>query len=231
MNVNKGLDNIQAMMFDLDGTLIDSIPTYFDIMDTILDTVGLPRAPKEQVAEFMTAGLDALKKIIPEEMMDRKEELIQECITVGRKEFRNRFTHEVELFDGVSELFSRLAERNISIGVVTTTQRQVIERKLAPLARKYIKDALDAVVTVEDAPRRKPAPDPLIECARRLNVSPERCVYVGDSHVDIRAGNAAGMMTIGVLTGLDDDKTLQREKPSLILDSVDDIRELFSSER
>ena len=46
----------------------------------------------------------------------------------------------------------------------------------------------------------KPAPDPLIECARRLGLATEQCMYVGDSHVDIRAGNAAGMMTIGVLT-------------------------------
>lgn len=215
------------MMFDLDGTLIDSIPTYFDLMDSILEIVGLPKASKELVAEFMTAGLEALEKMIPEEMMDRKEELIQECITVGRKISWNMFNDKVELIEGVGELFSLLAERNILIGIVTTTQRHVIERKLAPLARNNVKDALDVIVAIEDAPKRKPAPDPLIECARRLDVPPERCVYVGDSHVDIRAGNAAGMITIGVLTGLDDYETLAKEDPSVIRKSVAEIRELF----
>jgi HAD superfamily hydrolase (TIGR01662 family) len=226
MNKQKLL-NIQAMLFDLDGTLIDSIPTYFDLMESILKIVGLPPAPKERVAEFMTAGLEALEKMIPEEMMDRKDELIKECITVGRKISWNMFNDKVALFEGVDELFSLLSERNILIGVVTTTQRHVIERKLAPLARNNVKDALDVVIAVEDAPLRKPAPDPLIECARQLAVQPEKCVYVGDSHVDIQAGNAAGMMTIGVLTGLDDRDTLAKENPSVILESVGEIRGLF----
>jgi HAD superfamily hydrolase (TIGR01662 family) len=225
--MNKDLNNIKAMMFDLDGTLIDSIPTYFQLMETILETVGLPPAPKALVAEFMTAGLEALEKMIPEMMMDRKDELIQECILVGRKLSWNMFNDTVQLFDGARELFSLLAARNILIGVVTSTQRHVIERKLAPLARNNIKDKLDVVIAIEDAPERKPAPDPLIECARRLSVPPEKCVYVGDSHVDIQAGNAAGMMTIGVLTGLDDYKTLEKENPTMILESVGEIRELF----
>lgn len=231
MNTHINLNHIRAMMFDLDGTLIDSVPIYFELMKASLQMVGLPPAPRSVVAEFMTGDLDALGKVIPEEMADRKEELIEECLIAGRRLSRDMFDDKVALIKGVPELFSLLVNRNILIGVVTTTQRRVIDRKLVPLVRNGIKDVLDAVIVIEDAPRRKPAPDPLIECARRMHVAAEKCVYVGDSHVDIRAGNAAGMMTIGVLTGLDDDKTLQREKPSLILDSVDDIRGLFSSER
>ena len=83
------------------------------------------------------------------------------------------------------------------------------------------------VIAIEDSPRRKPAPDPLLECARRLNVAPEQCIYVGDSRVDIRAGTAAGMMTIGVLSGLDNYATLRREHPTMILDSVSDIKKLL----
>jgi HAD superfamily hydrolase (TIGR01662 family) len=228
MNINKDmLLDIRSMMFDLDGTLIDSIPKYFRLMESILEIVGLPPAPKALVAEFMTGGLDALEKMIPEEMMDRKDELIRECITVGRKISWNMFNDKVQLFKGVRELFTLLKDRDILIGVVTSTQRQVIERKLAPLARSNIKDALDVVIAIEDAPLRKPAPDPLIECARRLAVPPEKCVYVGDSFVDIRAGNAADMMTIGVLTGLDDYETLEKENPLIILESVNEIRGLF----
>ena len=155
MDKHIKLKSIQAMMFDLDGTLIDSIPTYFDLMDSILEIVGLPKAPKELVAEFMTAGLEALEKMIPDEMMDRKDELIQECITVGRKISWNMFNDKVQLFEGVGELFSLLSERNILIGVVTTTQRHVIERKLAPLARNNVKDALDVVIEIGRASCRE----------------------------------------------------------------------------
>lgn len=231
MNTHINLDCIRAMMFDLDGTLIDSVPIYFDLMKASLQMVGLPPAPRSVVAEFMTGDLDALGKVIPKEMADRKEELIEACLSAGRRLSKDMFDGKVSLINGVPELFSLLVHRNILIGVVTTTQRRVIDRKLSPLARNGLKDVLDAVIVIEDAPKRKPAPDPLIECARRMHVAAEHCVYVGDSHVDIRAGHAAGMMTIGVLTGLDDNETLQREKPSLILESVDKIRGLFSPER
>ena len=219
--------NIKAMMFDLDGTLIDSVPAYYRLMARILKTVGLPQVPKSIVAEFMTDGLGALEKTIPEEMKDRKDDLIQECITIGRKLSRNMFNDEVNLFQGVKELFDVLTCRKILIGLVSSTEKRYIEKKLAPLARNDIRDTLDMVIAIGDVSKRKPAPDPLLECARRLAIQPEKCVYVGDSRVDIQAGKAAGMITIGVLTGLDNYQTLQRENPTMILDSVRDIRNLF----
>lgn len=226
--MNLGAMDIKSMMFDLDGTLIDSVPAYFQLMKTISDIVGLPRPPKPLVAEFMARGRgDVFEKMIPGDMKDRKEELIQEIMTIGRQMSYDMFRDEVEVFPGVRELFCLLAERGIPIGVVSSTDRRNIEKKLIPLTRIGIKSALAAVIAIEDAPRRKPAPDPLIECARRLLVPPEKCVYVGDSRVDIQAGNAAGMMTIGVLTGLDDTDTLKNENATLIVPSVDDIRGLF----
>lgn len=223
-----GYDNIQAIMFDLDGTLIDSIPAYYKLMAVILKTVGLPEAPKTLVAEFMNNGLKVLEKMIPDEMMEQKDELIRECITVGRSLSRNMYRDKVNLFPGVKELFSILAERSIYIAIVSSTEKKNIERKLDPLDRKGTKNYLDMVIAIEDAPKRKPAPDPLLECARRLSVPPEECVYVGDSRVDIQAGNSAGMRTIGVLTGIDDFETLQRENATMILDSVSNIKGLLA---
>ena len=161
-------------------------------------------------------------------MKDRKDELIQECMTVGRNLSRNMFRDDVELFEGVGELFAMIAERDILIGIVSSTQKENIERKLEPLIRNGLRNYLDVVIAIEDAPKMKPAPDPLLECSRRFGVPPKQCIYVGDSHVDIRAGNAAGMMTIGVLTGLDDYETLNNESPTMILNTVFEIRKLLA---
>lgn len=215
-------------MFDLDGTLIDSVPVYYRLMESILQAVGLPPAPKPVVAEFMLRGRDAMELMIPPHMADQKEELIEKCIRVGRKMSWNMFRDEVDLIPGVSNLFSVVGRRNIPIGVVTSTERSNIERKLTPLARNGIKGALSSVVAIEDAPRRKPAPDPLIVCAEQLAVLPRDCLYAGDSRVDIQAGHAAGMLTVGVLTGLDDRETLAQESPTMILDSVADLIPFFS---
>ena len=135
------------------------------------------------------------------------------------------------MIPGVERLLPLLAARGISIGVVTSTDRRNIDKKLVTLERKGLRTLLEVVIATEDAPRKKPAPDPLLEGARRLDVPAEGCVYVGDSHVDIRAGRAAGMATIGVLTGLDDSATLLREQPTLLLDSVEELCPLFSSEQ
>lgn len=222
------ISTVKSVMFDLDGTLIDSVPVYYRLMESILKAVGLPPVPKPVVAEFMVQGRDALELMIPAEMADRKEELIEQCITVGRRMSWNMFRDEVQVFPGVSRLFSAIGRRNIPIGVVTSTERSNIRRKLTPLVRKGIEGALSSVIAIEDAPRRKPAPDPLIVCADQLAVPPRDCLYVGDSHVDIRAGRAAGMLTIGILTGLDDRETLAHESPTMILDSVADLIPFFS---
>ena len=220
---------VESVLFDLDGTLIDSVPVYFRMMETILDTIGLPPAPRSVVAEFMVGGMSVMERLIPPEMKHRKDEIIREFVIVGKKIARNMFHDEVEVFHGVPELFALLMELEIPIGIVTSTETENIERKLVPLGRKGIKGCLSAVVGIEDAARKKPAPDPLIECSRRLDVDPEKCIYVGDSHVDIVAGNAAGMATVGVLTGLDGLERLKEEDPDMILDSVNDLNVLFQS--
>lgn len=225
--MNLGTMDISCMMFDLDGTLIDSVPGYLNVMKGIFENMGLPQPSQSLVNEFMTRGMVAFEKLIPDEEKHPKEQIVRECLTVGRRLSQEMFSKGVDVFSGVQELFEILAEHTIPIAVVTSTERSGIEKKLLPLVRLGIRDALAAVIVIEDAARRKPAPDPLLVCARRMAVAAEKCIYVGDSTVDIRAGNAAGMRTIGVLSGLDDEVTLKCENPTLILPSVNDIRWLF----
>jgi 2-phosphoglycolate phosphatase len=222
------LEDVQAVFFDLDGTLVDSVPAYFSLMAAMLDAVGLPPAPSTRVAELMTDGLSVLEKMIPVELAHRKDELIAQLLVVGRRMSAEMFRDEIDIIPGVERLFPLLAARDVRIGVVTSTARRAIAMKLGPLERKGLTGFLDVVIATDDAPLKKPAPDPLLEGARRLGVPAHRCIYVGDSHVDIRAGRAAGMLTVGVLTGLDDAETLRREQPSLLLESVERLSALFA---
>jgi HAD superfamily hydrolase (TIGR01662 family) len=221
----KAIRNIEAMMFDLDGTLIDSIPAYFDLLETIFNTLGLPQPEKPLKKDFISRGPVVFEKMIPDQGDLDREAVIQQCFEVGRRLSRDMFRNSVRVFPGVKELFALLTQQGISIGIVSTTEREFIERKLQPLTKENISAAVEVIIAIEDAPRRKPAPDPLIECARRLSAAPERCVYVGDSVVDIRAGKAAGMHTIGVLSGLADIETFHHEQPTMVLESVYDIWE------
>ena len=228
ISLKEKKSSIKAVLFDLDGTLIDSVPAYFKLMESILDAVGLPPASRPMIADFMARGLPAFENMIPAEMHDQKDQLIEECLTIGRKLLKKKLQDDVDLIPGVEKLFHILAQRKIPIGIVSSTMRAYIDIKLEPLAAKGIKKLLSSVVATEDAPRKKPAPDPLIVCARELAVPLQRCVYIGDSNVDIQAGNEAGMLTVGVLTGLHDRETLDREGPTIILDSVADLIPWFT---
>lgn len=216
--------DIRCAIFDLDGTLIDSVPVYFKLMETILEAIGLPPAPKSVVSEFMTGGgLKVIEKLIPPELQRQKGKLIKQFMIVGRQTSQSAFKNWVKVFDGVHPLFIRLSALKIPIGIVTSTERAYIDRKLKPLEKDGLTQYLDAVIAIEDAPRKKPAPDPLLVCSERLGVDVENCIYVGDSHMDIRAANAAGMKAIGVLSGLDDQETLIAEKPCMILENVNEL--------
>ena len=89
-------------------------------------------------------------------------------------------------------------------------------------------DALfEVIITPDDVERRKPAPDPLIACAQQLDLKPVNCVYVGDTATDIKAGKAAGMLTVGVLTGFDEYEILETENPDAIISDVQNLLEVI----
>jgi HAD superfamily hydrolase (TIGR01509 family) len=219
--------DIGSMIFDLDGTLIDSVPAYFGLTEAILARIGLPPAPKQAITKVMVEGMAAVEEMIPSEMMHRKNELIETFIVEGRKELRHLFLNEIEPIPGIEELFGAISNRKTPIGLVSSTHRRFMDLKLSPLKRIGLSEYIQVNIAIEDAPQKKPAPDPLIVCARQLGVPTHRCIYVGDNRIDIQAGNAAGMMTIGVLTGLDDRETLEREGPTMIVDSLAEITPFF----
>ena len=222
------ISDIRCAIFDLDGTLIDSVPAYFQLMESILKAVGLPPAPKQVVSEFMTGGgLKVIEKHIPPNLQHRKDDIIQQFLMVGRHRSRSAFKDRIKVFEGVHPLFVRLSALKIPIGIVTSTERAYVNRKLSLLEKDGLTRYLDVVIAIEDAPRKKPAPDPLLACSERLGVGVKDCIYVGDSHVDIRAANAAGMTAIGVLSGLDDHETLMAERPHMILEKIDELVKVF----
>jgi HAD superfamily hydrolase (TIGR01509 family) len=129
---------------------------------------------------------------------------------------------------GADRLLRDLHGRNVKLGLVTSTLGRFIEFKLIPLKRCGVHDVFDSVITLDDVENRKPSGEPLLECARRLGEKPEKSVYVGDTTGDIVAGRAAGMRTIGVLTGLDDYESLREQDPDVILDSVSQLTQRLS---
>jgi len=218
---------IDAIIFDLDGTLIDSRDIYFKVLEEIFSRLNLPLVSKEIILEIMRKSSKDWGDLFSEETEERRARLVNEAKAIFKEVFPRMFRKDNKMIPGAGKIIRQISSEGVKVGMVTSTHFDYLDGKLDPLKKTGIYDLIESIVCIEDTPKFKPEPDPLIECARRLGVSMDKSVYVGDSCVDIRAGRAAGMKTVGVLTGMDSYETLKKEDPDVIMDSVADLLKML----
>ncbi|MGJ7491778.1 phosphoglycolate phosphatase [Variovorax sp. ZT4R33] len=188
--------SVAAVLFDLDGTLVDSAPELGAAADKMRLDRGLPSLPLASYRPMAGAGargmLGIAFGITPE---------APEFATMREEFFRNyeaRMLLNTHVFDGVPALIERLQAQGLAWGIVTNKAKRFTE----PLVRSIAAFAgAGAVVSGDTTPFSKPHPEPLLEAARRLDVDPAHCIYVGDDERDIVAGRAAGMRTVAASYG------------------------------
>ena len=222
---NKKL-NVKAVLFDLDGTLIDSAPIYYHIIDIVFKRLGVPPVSRETLQEAMDDGDFDWDYVLPDHMKPRKEDLIAEARVIIDDIAPGLFHKQIKMIPGTADVCMKIVGQGMKIGLVTSTPTDYIAVKLVPLKKAGVEHLLNVIITADDVVNKKPHAEPLIKGSKELKVPVEQCVYVGDTRVDIRSGNAAGMRTVGVLTGFDDFKALHKENPDAIIDSaalLDDI--------
>lgn len=188
--------DIRAVLFDLDGTLIDSAPDLGAAADKMRTDRGLQSLPLERYRPMAGAGargmLGEAFGITPEhpEFMAYREEFFanyQACMT-----------QRTQVFAGVAELVQHLVRHGLAWGVVTNKSARFTE----PLTQAMpLFASASAVVSGDTTSHAKPHPAPLLEAATRLGLEPGHCVYVGDDERDIIAGLAAGMGTVAATYG------------------------------
>jgi 2-phosphoglycolate phosphatase len=186
----------QAVLFDLDGTLIDSAPDLGAAADRMRVERGLPSLPLERYRPMAGAGargmLGVAFGVTPDDpdFADLREEFL--------RNYENCMTQRTYAFDGVPEMIAQLVTLGLRWGVVTNKAM----RFTGPLTRGMSLFATAAAVVAGDStPHAKPHPAPLLEAARQLDLPPSRCIYVGDDERDVAAGLAAGMGTVAARYG------------------------------
>ena len=187
---------IKAVLFDLDGTLIDSAPDLGAAADQMRVSRGLPSLPLEQYRPMAGAGargmLGVAFGITPQ---DPGYEALREEFFGN---YERCMTERTFPFDGVSPLLETISARQLLWGVVTNKSARFTEPLTAAMP---LFASAKAIVSGDTTPHAKPHPEPLLEAARRLGVDPAHCVYVGDDERDVVAGRAAGMYTVAATYG------------------------------
>jgi phosphoglycolate phosphatase len=185
-----------AVLFDLDGTLIDSAPDLAAAADKMRTDRGLPSLPYEHYRPMAGAGARGMVGVAfgmgPEhaDFPQMREEFFSN--------YERAMMHNTRAFDGVQELIGALVERGLPWGVVTNKSKRFTEPLTAAMP---LFASAQAIVSGDTTPHAKPHPAPLLEAARRLDIAPEHCIYIGDDERDIQAGRAARMGTVAATYG------------------------------
>jgi 2-phosphoglycolate phosphatase len=218
---------VDAVIFDLDGTLIDSAPIYFEIIDVIFERLNIPPVPRSTLLEAMKDGDFEWNLVLPNEMKRRKDDLVRKARGIIDEVAPIMFQEQIKVIPGAADMLNAITAAGMKLALVTSTLRKYMAVKLAPLAAAGADELFEVIITADDVQYRKPHAEPLTMCCNRLDLDPGHCVYVGDTRVDIKAGNAAGMLTFGVLTGFDDYDALEAETPTAIINSVADLNDVL----
>jgi pyrophosphatase PpaX len=211
------MNSITAILFDIDGTILDTTEFIIQATEHALSTLGYKVSERALIAKtvgvhfpeyyFLLAGKDA-----------DTDKLIEE-----HRAFQYENYHLVRPFPGAFDTLKSLHEKGYKLAAVTTRSRKTSYQTLADAG---IFELFDTVVYWEDVKEHKPHPEPLFKALELLDVVPENTVMVGDSHLDIEAGKNAGTKTIRAAYGFHKDN-LHTPEPDVIIQDIRDLLKIL----
>ncbi|MBD1381450.1 pyrophosphatase PpaX [Metabacillus arenae] len=211
---------INTLLFDLDGTLINTNELIIESFLNTLNTYYPERYKREDVLPFIGpplyetfTGIDATR--------------VQEMIDAYRKYNHEQHDVLVTEFETVYETVQMLHEKGFKLGIVTTKLRDTVNMglKLTKLDQFF-----DVVVTLDDVENAKPHPEPVLLALKQLGSSPEEAIMVGDNHHDIVSGKNAGTQTAGVAWTIKGQEYLAGYKPDYMLGKMSDLLKIVGVE-
>ena len=203
-----------TVLFDLDGTLVDSGAMILESFRHATRTVLAREIPDDQLLAYV-GGLR-----LSEQMERIDPERVEDLVRIYR-EHNEPLHRDLQSFDGMLATLETLHAQGRRLGIVTAKRRATVELAFAavPIERFF-----GVVVGADDTERHKPHPDPLLHALERLRATPETAAYVGDSPYDVRAARAAGMGAIAVAWGgIHSEERLAAEEPDALVHSAEEL--------
>ena len=217
---------IKAILFDLDGTIADTIPAITEGINLTMRHRGYPEHDERAVLGFINYGSRALiRSAMPKELQE-DESLVDEVHAEYDGFYGQTYDHTTKTYDGIPELMQTLREMGYPIGVLSNKQHAYVEKLAAQLLPTGICSAAQGVL-----PGGKPKPDPFLSerVATALGVKTEECIMIGDSNVDFYTAQNAGMTHIGVSWGYRDEAFLREIGVTRIAHNPDELLQIIKS--
>ena len=205
----------QLAIFDLDGTLIDSLGDLGDAMNVVLQELCYPVHRRDDYRYLVGDGIEILvRRSLPHDVVDKTD--IAEVVQQMRREYSTRWTATTRPFPEIPQLLSELGSRGIRSAVLSNKPDLPTREIVGEL---FPNDPFTVVQGARDGVPLKPEPTSALEIVSDLGVQPARSIFVGDTSVDMKTGRNAGMGTVGVTWGFRDAEELINNGAEHIIDT------------
>ena len=220
-NRKKVIKIYKAVIFDLDGTLLDTLGDLHAAVNHALRAFSFPERSLDEVRRFIGNGVVKLMERATPDLTDKKTNA--DCLAVFREYYLIHMQDMTKPYEGVIDLVEKLRARGIKTAVVSNKLHQAVYE----LCQDYFPGLIDEAIGVSVESERKPSPVNVYKAMEKLGVSADECVYIGDNEVDVQTSHNAGVKCIGVTWGFRDREELLSAGAEIIMDSCSDILNFF----
>ena len=211
----------KAVLFDMDGTLLDTLEDLCDSTNHALAQMGYPLRGIEEIRRFIGNGAEKqIRRAVPEGTSEGK---IMETLAAFRAYYQDHCQIKTKVYDGLLDVLSELKEKGVKMAVVSNKPDAAVKK----LSREYFGDRRDYAIGPSDGVRCKPYPDMAEEALKALGVEKKDAVFVGDSEVDVQTGLNAGLDVIAVSWGFRSREVVIEAGASKIADNASELEKLI----
>lgn len=208
---------MKSVIFDLDGTLLNTLDDLSDSVNYSLATYGYPQRTSEEVKKNIGGGAgNLIKKLMP---ASASETEVQECLTTFLKYYKANSDNKTDLYRGIKELVTKLYHEHYALGVVSAKDDKTVKKLISEYLGGMITVAIGEMAGVP----KKPAPDSLNKAMKLLGSAPENTLYIGDTEVDVATAKNADVRCVSVTWGFRPREELKRLNAEYLADNPDDV--------
>lgn len=212
-----------TVIFDLDGTLLNTLGDLSDSVNYSLSLNGLPTRSIEDVRKFVGNGIGRLIELCIPDGLDNH--LFHKCLSDFRSHYSKNMQNKTGAYKGIPEILSELSEKSYKMAIVSNKFDKAVKNLNQVYFSKYISTAIGESENIS----RKPAPDTVFKALEEIDSIASKAVYIGDSEVDVKTAKNSGLISIGVTWGFRDRDVLKQEGADYIIAKPQELLELLES--